>query len=119
MHPGQRALVAHLHELSHPARPHVGLTLRASLRLVDPLLAELFHLSPLERVALALLEVWAIENRRAKVAELDAHRLDVVDWMEVTEVHTLVHEADFHATSGRCLAQLPSSTKPTTIGRLA
>ena len=66
MHPAQRALVAHLHDLTR-----LGLTLGASLRLVDPLLAELLHLSPLELVALALLEVRAVEDRRAQVAEFN------------------------------------------------
>ena len=46
----------------------------------------------------------AFEDCRTGVAELDAHRFDVVNWVETAHVQALVNEADLQSTRRRRLA---------------
>ena len=77
----------------HPAL-RLRLTFCTGFRFVEPLLSELVQFRHLQLVDLALREMRASEDRRAGCAEMYAHRLDVVDWVEVAQVYALVDEAD-------------------------
>ena len=111
MHPAQNPLITHFHPLYRFRLAH-----RTRLRLCDALFAELDQLCLSELVTLAFLEMSALEDRRTGIAELDAHRLDVVDWVEVAEVSALVDEADFQSTSRRLFALLRKAHDDRAVG---